>query len=122
MLSGVQLSAPPQVEVQDCSARDRLREAGPAQLDSGFAVAPQRARVVPRSGGPFSQNTGVAGVVQGIRLSVRAGHALIAADDDWDEEAQAQTLQSLGLARSDAGESAPLRVLEPSRCPERGSS
>ena len=86
------------------------------------ACSPQRARVVPRSGGPFSQNTGVAGVVQGIRLSVRAGHALIAANDDWDEEAQAQTLQSLGLARSDAGESAPLRVLEPSRCPERGSS
>ena len=73
--------------------------------------------MVLRLGAPFSRNTGMAEAAQGIRRTVYAGQALIAARDDWDLAAQAQTKQSSGSARSDGGESAPVATLEPGRCP-----
>ncbi len=89
---------------------------GRESLIVGFIVVDTPSRVLIRARGPSLSDAGVLGeVLMDPRIILYADNEPIAANDDWGEDSEADTIMSLGLAPSDARESALLRTLDPGR-------
>ncbi len=89
---------------------------GRESLIVGFIVVDSPSRVLIRARGPSLGEAGVPGeVLMDPRIVLYGDNEPIDANDDWGEDAQAETIRSLGLAPSEARESALLRTLEPGR-------
>ena len=89
---------------------------GTESLIVGFIVVDTPSRVLIRARGPSLGDAGVRGrVLMNPRIVLFANDEPIAVNDDWGEDAQAESIRVLGLAPSDKRESALLRTLEPGR-------
>ena len=89
-------------------------------LIGGFISGPDErgsANIVVRAIGPSLQHRGVANALQNPALELRdANGALIAANDDWANDAAASQVDGAGLAPEDASESAIYISLPPGSC------
>ena len=89
---------------------------GRESLIVGFIVVDSPSRVLIRARGPSLGEAGVPGeVLEDPRILLYADDVPIAANDDWGDDEQADAILSLGLAPSEARESALLVTLEPGR-------
>jgi hypothetical protein len=89
---------------------------GRESLIVGFIVVDSPSRVLIRARGPSLVEAGVPGeVLEDPRILLYADDEPIAANDDWGDGEQADAILSLGLAPSEARESALLLTLTPGR-------
>ncbi len=103
----------PEVPLVNIATRGQVLTQADVMI-GGFIIqgnAPQA--VVVRARGPSLTAAGVPGALQDPVLQLFSGSSQIAANDDWQQSADAAAIQSSGFAPSDAREAAILVTLQP---------
>ena len=87
---------------------------GDNALIGGFIIGGTQAKtVLVRARGPSLEPLGVVNTLSDPQLQLYSGQTVIASNDDWRQAADADAIQALGFAPSDARESAILATLLP---------